>query len=66
MSATAGSAFASEIKALLEDPEQPRAVDHEALYHYLSFLRPRPRTTLFAGIRKLAGGTWLRVDAARR
>ena len=30
--------FASEIKALLEDPEQPRKVDEEALFHYLSFL----------------------------
>ncbi|MBV9773935.1 MAG: asparagine synthase (glutamine-hydrolyzing) [Gemmatimonadetes bacterium] len=54
-------AFASEIKALLADPEQPRAVDEEAFYHYLSFLAtPAPRT-LFAGIRKLPGGCWLRV-----
>src|SRR5258708_6994457 len=30
--------FASEIKALLQDPEQKRAVDEEAFYHYLSFL----------------------------
>ena len=30
--------FASEIKALLEDPEQRRAVDETALFHYLSFL----------------------------
>jgi asparagine synthase (glutamine-hydrolysing) len=58
-----GLAFASEIKALLEDPRQPRAVDEEALYHYLSFLTtPAPRT-LFRGIQKLPGGTWLRVDA---
>jgi asparagine synthase (glutamine-hydrolysing) len=56
-------AFASEIKALLEDPELERAVDEESLYHYLSFLAtPAPRT-LFRGIRKLAGGTWLRVRA---
>jgi asparagine synthase (glutamine-hydrolysing) len=55
--------FASEIKALLEDPEQRRAVDEEAFYHYLSFLTsPAPRT-LFEGIRKLPGGTWLRVNA---
>ena len=39
--------FASEIKALLEDPEQPRAVCEEALYHYLSFLTtPGPVKTL--------------------
>src|SRR5689334_12943864 len=30
--------FASEIKALLTDPEQERAVYEQALYHYLSFL----------------------------
>jgi asparagine synthase (glutamine-hydrolysing) len=54
--------FASEIKALLADPAQPRAVDQEALIHYLSFLAtPAPRT-LFAGIRKLPGGTYLRVS----
>jgi len=54
--------FASEIKALLEDPEQPRAVDREALFHYLSFLATPAPMTLFEGIRKLPGGTWLRVN----
>jgi asparagine synthase (glutamine-hydrolysing) len=53
--------FASEIKALLEDPQQERAVDEESLYHYLSFLTTPAPQTLFRGIRKLAGGTWLRV-----
>jgi asparagine synthase (glutamine-hydrolysing) len=55
--------FASEIKALLQDPQQERAVDEEALYHYLSFLTTPAPQTLFRGIRKLAGGTWLRVSA---
>lgn len=55
--------FASEIKALLTDPEQERAVDEESLYHYLSFLTTPAPQTLFRGIRKLPGGTWLRVDA---
>jgi len=54
--------FASEIKALLQDPQQERAVDEEALYHYLSFLTTPAPQTLFRGIRKLAGGTWLRVS----
>ena len=36
--------------------EQPRAVDEEALYHYLSFLTTPAPQTLFDGIRKLAGG----------
>src|SRR5713226_2546254 len=53
--------FASEIKALLLDPAQERSVDEEALYHYLSFLTTPAPMTLFRGIRKLAGGTWLRV-----
>lgn len=53
--------FASEIKALLQDPDLPRAVDEEALFHYLSFLTTPAPQTLFAGVRKLAGGTWMRV-----
>jgi asparagine synthase (glutamine-hydrolysing) len=55
--------FASEIKALLEDPEQPRAMHEEAFYHYLSFLTTPAPQTLFDGIRKLPAGTWLRVSA---
>jgi asparagine synthase (glutamine-hydrolysing) len=53
--------FASEIKALLEDPEQRRAVHADAFYHYLSFLTAPAPQTLFDGIRKLSPGTWLRV-----
>ena len=53
--------FASEIKALLEDPGQTRAVHPEAFYHYLSFLTTPAPQTLFDGIRKLPPGTWLRV-----
>jgi asparagine synthase (glutamine-hydrolysing) len=53
--------FASEIKALLEDPDQKRAVDEEAFYHYLSFLTTPAPQTLFAGIMKLPAGTWLNV-----
>jgi asparagine synthase (glutamine-hydrolysing) len=59
-------AFASEIKGLLCDPELGRAVDHEALYHYLSFLTtPAPRT-VFANISKLPAGSWMRVDREGR
>jgi asparagine synthase (glutamine-hydrolysing) len=53
--------FASEIKALLQDPEQERAVDEESFYHFLSFLTTPAPKTLFKGIHKLPGGTWLRV-----
>jgi asparagine synthase (glutamine-hydrolysing) len=55
--------FASEIKALLEDPDQGRAVHPEALYHYLSFLTSPAPQTLFDGILKLPAGSWLRVRA---
>jgi asparagine synthase (glutamine-hydrolysing) len=51
--------FASEIKALLTDPDQPRTIDEEAFFHYLSFLAVPAPGTLFSGIRKLASGTML-------
>ena len=53
--------FASEIKALLEDPQQERALDEEAMYHFLSFLTTPAPLTLFQGIRKLPCGTRLRI-----
>ncbi len=55
--------FASEIKALLEDDEQGRGLNEEALYYYLSFNATPAPLTLFSGIRKLAPGTWLKVSA---
>ncbi|ODS23508.1 asparagine synthase (glutamine-hydrolyzing) [Candidatus Endobugula sertula] len=53
--------FASEIKALLADPEQQRAVDKNALYDYLSFICTPGTQTLFAGISKLEPGHLLKV-----
>ena len=53
--------FASEIKALLQDPDQKRSVDEESLFHYLSFLTTPAPKTLFSGINKVPGGTWLRI-----
>jgi asparagine synthase (glutamine-hydrolysing) len=55
--------FASEIKALLEDPDQKREVNEIALRDYLSFLTCPAPDTLFAGIHKLPSGTWLRISA---
>ena len=55
--------FASEIKALLQDPDQARAVNEEALFHYLSFITTPAPDTLFAGIHKLPPGSFLTVDA---
>jgi asparagine synthase (glutamine-hydrolysing) len=48
--------FASEIKALLQDPECPREVDVDALCELFSFrFVPSPKT-LFNGIRKVPPG----------
>ena len=55
--------FASEIKALLADPDQPRAVDEEALAGYMAFICTPAPMTLFQGIRKMEPGTWLRIGA---
>jgi len=55
--------FASEIKALLQDPDQVRAVNEEALFHYLSFISTPAPATLFAGIHKLPPGSFLAIDA---
>jgi asparagine synthase (glutamine-hydrolysing) len=55
--------FASETKALLEDPQQERILNEEGLYHYLSFLTTPAPLTLFAGVQKLRGGTWLRINS---
>lgn len=56
--------FASEIKALLEDPDQKRKVNEEAFFDYLSFLTTPAPSTLFDGIKKLQPGTWLKVNAS--
>ena len=54
--------FASEIKALLRDPDQKRNLDEESLYHYLSFLATPAPQTLFSGIRKVPNGSWLQIS----
>jgi asparagine synthase (glutamine-hydrolysing) len=53
--------FASEIKALLCDPEVPREVDPEAVHQFLTFLYLPKDKTLFHGIRKLEPGHYLLV-----
>ncbi len=58
-------AFASEIKALLEHPEVPRALDEQALFEYLGYeFVPAPRT-LFRDIRKLQQGHLLIVEGGQ-
>jgi asparagine synthase (glutamine-hydrolysing) len=55
--------FASEIKALLEDPQQPRKINERGFFDYLSFLCVPAPDTLFEGIHKLPNGCWIRVGA---
>jgi len=54
--------FASEIKALLQDPQQKREINERSFYDYLSFLSVPAPNTLFKGINKLASGCFLRID----
>jgi asparagine synthase (glutamine-hydrolysing) len=56
--------FASEIKALLAHPECGRAIDERALSHYLTFANSPAPHTLFAGVRKLEAGCYLRISAS--
>jgi asparagine synthase (glutamine-hydrolysing) len=55
--------FASEIKAILADPRQPREINERGFYDYLSFLCVPAPDTLFKGIHKLPNGCWMRVGA---
>lgn len=51
--------FASELKALLQDPAVPRELDWDALQDYLTYLYiPGPRT-IFQAIRKLPPASYL-------
>lgn len=54
--------FASEIKALLKDPQQKREINETAFYHYLSFLTSPAPFSLFAGIKKLPNANWLKIS----
>ncbi len=58
--------FASEIKALLEHPAVPLAVNEALLPEYLAFGFTSSEETLFRGIRKLMPGHWLMFDAGGR
>ncbi len=55
--------FASEIKSILSHPAISAQIDPEALYHYLTLAAAPAPMTMFAGIRKLPAGYWMRVDS---
>ena len=48
--------FGSEIKAILEHPDVPRAMDLQSMYHYLGYEFVPGPATMFQGIRKLPPG----------
>ena len=54
--------FASEIKAILANPNVPRAVEPSALNHYLSFMVAPAPLTMFKDIFKLPAGHILEID----
>lgn len=56
--------FASEIKALLEDPQCPRAVNLNALSQLFTLRFVPSPNTLFEGIHKLPPGHWMIGDAS--
>lgn len=58
--------FASEIKAILEDPQQIRKINERGFFDYLSFLCVPAPDTLFEGIHKVQNGCWMRIDAEGR
>lgn len=57
--------FASEIKAIHEDPycRKRRAIDYEALNAYFADLCVPAPLTIFKGIRKLPPGHWMQVSS---
>ena len=55
-SATAALSFASELAALLEDPDVPRDVDHRALDAFLAYRWVPAPMTAFRAVRKLPPG----------
>lgn len=56
------SAFASEIKSILSDPDHPREVHWPALINYLSFQYNPLENTFFEGISTLPPGHFLDID----
>jgi asparagine synthase (glutamine-hydrolysing) len=55
-------AFASEMKALLQIPEVPRDIDHEALADYFSLMYVPSPKSIFKAVRKVRPAHYLVVD----
>ncbi len=57
--------FASEIKALWHLPWLNKKLNHQALYHYLTFLVTPAPYTLYQGMYKLPAGMYMKMDTAK-
>lgn len=57
--------FGSEIKAILAHPAYHRRMDHEAIWHYLTFKNVPAPLTAFEGISSLLPGEWLTFSGGR-
>lgn len=60
-----GITFASELKALLRDPEIPREVDERAIHHYLTLQYVPSPMTGFVGIQKLPPAHYVLVEKGK-
>ena len=58
--------FASETKAILESGLVKKELDHQSLWHYLSFRYVPAPTSMWRSVRKLPPGHTLSFDAAHR
>tara|TARA_B100000809_G_scaffold263890_1_gene318265 strand:+ start:804 stop:2789 length:1986 start_codon:yes stop_codon:yes gene_type:complete len=54
--------FASEIKAIIEDKSIKRAINHEGMFNYLSFLTVPAPQTLFKDIYKIPAGHYIKIE----
>ena len=57
--------FASEVKAILQDPEVTRALNYEALHYSLNLRYLPGELTLFQNIKKLPAGNYLHFDMTK-
>src|ERR1043166_3750072 len=57
--------FASELKALLVDPNLPTELDHGALSSYLHLMSIPGTDAIFRGVKKLAPGNYLCVEKGK-
>jgi asparagine synthase (glutamine-hydrolysing) len=54
--------FASEIKAIIEDPSVKRKVNEESFFHYLTFLTTPAPQTMFDNIQKIPASSYLKYS----